>query len=387
MSLERALKDMASELNLRIENARREGRRLEAILNGMSEGVFAADTKGNLHLVNRRGRELFALGEETGAGEAAGLCLLEATHSAEMEEAAREVLSGKGPLEREITCHNGGVPRRFQVFAAPFGLESGGEEPDPSARPRNREGGGVVLVLNDITRLHRLEQVRKDFAANVSHELRTPIQIVKGFAETLLDSPLDDREQIRRCVSLIEKSARTMENLTTDLLSLVSLEDESGPRPEMKETDIQTLLEEAVQPVKKAADEKNISINVSGPPALSAPLNGPLIVQALINLLDNGIKYSPRNSKLFLEARAGQGEILFIVRDQGIGIPPEHLDRIFERFYRVDRSRSHDPGGTGLGLAIVRHIALLHQGTVEVESHAGEGSVFRIRIKNQSAES
>jgi two-component system phosphate regulon sensor histidine kinase PhoR len=382
ITLEKALKDMASELNLRIENARREGRRLEAILNGMSEGVLAVDTKGKLRLVNRRGRELFGLGEETKAGD---LCLLEAVHSAELEEAAGEVLSGRGPLEREITWCCDGFQRRFQVFAAPFGLDSGGEEPGASELSQNREGGGVVLVLNDITRLHRLEQVRKDFAANVSHELRTPIQIVKGFAETLLDSPLKDREQIRRCVGLIEKNARTMENLTNDLLSLVSLEDESGPRPEMQETDIEALLEEAVQPVKKAADEKKISIGVSCPPALSARLNGPLIVQALINLLDNGIKYSPPHSKLFLEARTGQGELLFTVRDQGVGIPPEHLDRIFERFYRVDRSRSHDPGGTGLGLAIVRHIALLHQGAVEVESHAGEGSVFRIRIKTQNA--
>jgi two-component system phosphate regulon sensor histidine kinase PhoR len=208
---------------------------------------------------------------------------------------------------------------------------------------------------------------------------------VKGFAETLLDSPLEDREQIRRCVSLIEKNALAMENLTNDLLSLVSLEDESGPRPEMKETDIQTLLEEALWPVKKAAEEKNIAINVSCQRNLSAPLNGPLIVQALINLLDNGIKYSPRNSKLSLEASADSEELRFTVTDQGPGIPPEHLDRIFERFYRVDRSRSHDPGGTGLGLAIVRHIALLHRGTAEAESHAGEGSVFRIRIKTQNA--
>jgi two-component system phosphate regulon sensor histidine kinase PhoR len=238
------------------------------------------------------------------------------------------------------------------------------------------------MVLNDITRLHKLEQVRKDFAANVSHELRTPIQIVKGFAETLLDSPLEDRGQIRRCVSLIERNALAMENLTNDLLALVSLEDEGGPRPEMKETDIQTLLEEAVQPVKNAAEKKNIALSVTCPRNLSASLNGPLIVQALINLLDNGIKYSPRDSKLFLEASSDSGELRFIVKDQGAGIPPEHLDRIFERFYRVDRSRSQDPGGTGLGLAIVRHIALLHQGTVEVESHAGEGSTFRLRIKN-----
>jgi two-component system phosphate regulon sensor histidine kinase PhoR len=376
--LERALKAMAAELNLRIERARREGRRLEAILNGMSEGVFAVDEKGRIHLANRRARALFGIAAQA---DISNLSLLGAVHSAELEAAAKDALACGGPLEREIACHHGGVERRFQVFAAPFGLDPGEEELDVFAVPREYgASGGVVLVLEDITRLHKLEQVRKDFAANVSHELRTPIQIVKGFAETLLDSPLEDREQIRRCVSLIEKNALAMENLTTDLLSLVSLEDESGRRPEMKETDIPALLEEAVQPVKKAAEAKNIAINTRCPPDLSAILNGPLIVQALINLLDNGIKYSPRNSKVFLAVEADSGELRFTVRDQGAGIPPEHLDRIFERFYRVDRSRSQDPGGTGLGLAIVRHIALLHHGAVEVESHAGEGSAFRIRI-------
>jgi two-component system phosphate regulon sensor histidine kinase PhoR len=380
ITLERALKNMALELNLRIENARREGQRLEAILNGMSEGVFAMDKKGTLQLVNRRGRELFGLGETINAG---GLSLLEATHSAELEETAREVLAGNGPLEREITWHSTGFQRRFQVFAAPLNPGPAGEEGQtPGAQETGAGGKGVVMVLEDITRLHKLEQVRKDFAANVSHELRTPIQIVKGFAETLLDSPLEDREQIRHCIGLIEKNALAMENLTNDLLSLVSLEDERGFRPEMRETDLQALLDESVYLVKPGAEKKDISIHVHCPPGFSALLCGPLIVQALVNLLDNGIKYSPPHSKLFLEAQAGPEELLFIVRDQGIGIPPEHLDRIFERFYRVDRSRSQDPGGTGLGLAIVRHIALLHQGDVEVESHAGEGSTFRIRIKN-----
>jgi two-component system phosphate regulon sensor histidine kinase PhoR len=330
------------------------------------------DEKGRLRLANRRARSIFGINEEA---DIAALTLLEVTHSAELENAAREALAGKAPLEREITWYGAGSLRRFRVFAAPLNL--GPPQDDASGEP------GAVMVLGDLTRLHKLEQVRKDFAANVSHELRTPIQIVKGFAETLLDSPLEDREQIRRCIVLIEKNALAMENLTNDLLSLVSLEDENSPRPEMRETAIPKLLDDALGMVEAGARKKNILPRVLCPPDLSARLNGPLITQALVNLLDNGIKYSPPNSKLSLEARAEGGELLFIVRDQGIGIPPEHLDRIFERFYRVDRSRGQDPGGTGLGLAIVRHIALLHQGSVEVESHAGEGSAFTIRIKQQ----
>jgi two-component system phosphate regulon sensor histidine kinase PhoR len=236
------------------------------------------------------------------------------------------------------------------------------------------------MVLGDVTRLHKLEQVRKDFAANVSHELRTPIQIIKGFAETLLDSPLRDKGKLRRVISIIEKNALTMENLTNDLLSLVSLEDETGPRPDMKETDPARILEEAAAAAGPRAREKKIRIATRCPRGLSIRLHAALVVQALINLLDNAVKYSPPSSTVSLEAECGTGDFVISVKDQGIGIPAEHLDRIFERFYRVDRSRGQDPGGTGLGLAIVRHIALLHHGDVEVESHAGEGSVFRIRI-------
>jgi two-component system phosphate regulon sensor histidine kinase PhoR len=360
IALEKALKSMAWELTSRIEAARTEGRRLEAILNGMSEAVFAMDEKLMLHMVNRQARILFGID-----GDAGSLSLLEATRSTELEEAAKSALAGNTPDELEVLCHTAAVQRRFRVFASSF------SPPAPS---------GVVMVLGDVTRLHKLEQVRKDFAANVSHELRTPIQVIKGFAETLLDSPLDNREQLRHVIEIIEKNSRNMENLTNDLLSLVSLEDKESARPDMEETDMGQLFEEAADSVKFRAKEKKITIGIRCPPGLSAVLNGGLIVQALVNLLDNAVKYSPSGSKVFAEAERANGGLVISVRDQGIGISTKHMDRIFERFYRVDRSRSQDPGGTGLGLAIVRHIALLHRGTVEVESHAGEGSVFRIKI-------
>jgi two-component system phosphate regulon sensor histidine kinase PhoR len=366
ITLEKALKSMAAELSSRIKTAQAGGRRLEAILNGMSEAVFAMDERLALHMVNRQAKILFGI---NGDMDSASLSLLEATGSTELEEAAKKVLAGNNPVELEIECHTAVVQRRFRVFASFLA------HPDPA------EGGrGVVMVLGDITRLHKLEQVRKDFAANVSHELRTPIQVIKGFAETLLDSSLDNREQIRRVMGIIEKNALAMENLTNDLLSLVSLEDESSPRPDMEKTDLEQLLKEAANSVRFRAEEKKISIHVCCQPDLLARLCPALIVQALVNLLDNAVKYSPPSSAVSLEGEIKTGELIFSVRDKGIGIPAEHLGRIFERFYRVDRSRSHDPGGTGLGLAIVRHIVLLHRGTVEVESHAGEGSVFRLRI-------
>jgi two-component system phosphate regulon sensor histidine kinase PhoR len=375
-NLEQALKDMAAELIARINRAQAEGSRLEAILNGMSEGVFAADERLKLHLVNPRARALFDIPE---GADLEGLSLPEAVHSAELEEAAGEVLARGVPAEREITWISGGAIRRFQVFAAPlFRNPPDSDRPGPSP-----DLGGVVLVVGDISRLYRLEQVRKDFAANVSHELRTPIQIVKGFAETLLDSLPEDQEEIRHIIGIIEKNARTMENLTNDLLILVSLEDGASPRPDKGDFKIRELLDEAAQSVEYQARKKNITLIPRCGRDLSARLYGALIVQALVNLLDNAVKYSPPGSRVWVDAFLSEEapeELVFTVRDEGIGIPAKHLDRVFERFYRVDKARSREAGGTGLGLAIVRHIVLLHQGMVDAESHAGEGSVFRIRL-------
>jgi two-component system phosphate regulon sensor histidine kinase PhoR len=373
VTLEKALKSMAAELSSRIEAARAQGRRLEAILNGMSEAVFAMDERLTLHMVNRQARILFGIDERVDIGS---LSLLEATRSTELEEAAKGVLAGDTPEELEIQCHTAAVQRRFRVFASSL------------AQPEGKlpaGGRGVVMVLGDVTRLHKLEQVRKDFAANVSHELRTPIQVIKGFTETLLDSPLNDEKQLYRVIKIIEKNALAMEKLTNDLLSLVSLEDERIFRPAMEETDLEQIFEEALDSVRRQAEEKKTLIQARCPRGLSAKLYPVLIVQALVNLLDNAVKYSPPSSQVSLEAEEGEGELVISVKDTGIGIPAEHLDRIFERFYRVDRSRSQDPGGTGLGLAIVRHIALIHGGTVEVESHAGEGSLFRLRLPSSHA--
>jgi two-component system phosphate regulon sensor histidine kinase PhoR len=324
-----------------------------------------------LHLVNPRARRIFALEE----APLPALSLLEATHSTELEAAARRVLGTNTPEELPFKRFTAAAAQHFRVFAAP--LKAVG---DPAAPE------GVVMVMSDVTRLVRLEQVRQDFVANVSHELRTPIQLVKGFSETLLESPPENPAEIRHCIEIIHKNAQGMENLTNDLLTLVSLEEPGAPRPGMEEAGVASLLEEAVQAVAPQAKKKGIEIELRCPPHLTARLYGSFIVQGIVNLLDNAVKYSPPGSRVWASATVTAAaeneteELLIEVRDQGIGIPPEHQERIFERFYRVDRARSREAGGTGLGLSIVRHIALVHQGRAEVESHAGEGSVFRIRV-------
>ena len=359
---ESLLEEKTRELRARTEEAEDERQRLQAILNSMSEGVIALDSNLKITLVNPRFCSLFEFNNDRNVQ---GMSLLELCHSTELDEAAQQVLSTHNPVKLTVKRHASGTEQHFRVFASPLG-----------------EGRGVVIVLGDISRLVKLEQVRKDFVANVSHELRTPIQVVKGFVETILDSPLDDKEEVRRFVEIIGRNSQTMENITNDLLTLVSLEDESSPRPSIEETTVAPLIDEAAGMVEIAARKKNISVNISCPSDLSAKLYGSLIVQALVNLLDNGIKYSDSGSLITVKIFKNENEIVIEVIDNGIGIPAEHMNRIFERFYRVDRARSREAGGTGLGLAIVRHIALLHNGTAEVESHAGEGSVFRLRLPN-----
>ncbi|MDR1900667.1 MAG: PAS domain-containing protein [Treponema sp.] len=367
-ALEKALRDMSAELSLRILRAQAEGRRLQGILNGMSEAVFAMDSHLMLSLVNPRARELFGIPGDRDIG---ALSLLEATHSTELESAAWQVITAGTALEAELSLPGTGTRHFFRVFAGPLG---GTEE----------AGDGVVIVLGDITRLKRLEQVRKDFVANVSHELRTPIQVVKGWVETLMASPPDDPEAdialLRRGIRIIEKNVRAMENLTTDLLNLAALEDTENGRPEIEKENLKKLLDEAAEAVDFLAREKKTSVSVLCPPDIQVKVHGALIIQASINLLDNAIKYTPPGSDVVIRGAVVSRELTIEVQDNGLGIPPEHLERIFERFYRIDRARSREAGGTGLGLAIVRHIALLHCGTAEAESRAGEGTLFRLRL-------
>ena len=379
-ALEKALQKMAAGLNRRAEAAEAEGRQYLAILNGMSEAVLAMDRDLVLHLANRRACSLFGLDEWRGSS------LLKATRSTVLEMAARKVLEEGRRRETEFRLRKtrgaGGSPgnaeRLFRVVAAPL---------SPAARPAEGQGiEGVVIVMEDVTRLSRLEQVRKDFVANVSHELRTPIQLIKGFSETLLDDPALGNEpqgqesacHPRRFIEIIRRNAVTMENLTNDLLAIASLENRDSGLGERVRQPLAALFDEAALSVRPSAEKKGTRLSVDCPGDLEAAVHGSLVIQALINLLDNAIKYSPRRSKVLASAYRRENEMVLEVKDNGIGISSEHIERIFERFYRVDRAHSREAGGTGLGLSIVRHIALLHKGKTEVESHAGEGSVFRI---------
>ena len=248
-------------------------------------------------------------------------------------------------------------------------------------RDPDQRGIGALIVLNDVTRLQRLENLRRDFVANVSHELKTPITSIKGFVETLQDGAWSNEKDAKEFLAIIAKHVDRLTSIIEDLLSLSRIEQEADSGSMAREmARLRDVLSAAVQLCQAKAAEKGIHLDIRCDSALSATVNALLLEQALVNLLDNAIKYSPVRSVVEVAAGVEHDHLLLSVRDQGRGIEAEHLPRLFERFYRVDKARSRQMGGTGLGLAIVKHIAQAHGGTVTVESAPGKGSLFTIRI-------
>ena len=239
---------------------------------------------------------------------------------------------------------------------------------------------GSLIVFNDVTQLRRLEDMRRDFVANVSHELKTPLTAIKGFVETLHQGQADP-EEARRFLGIIAKHVDRLNVIIEDLLMLSRIEDEAE-RAEIKRETVRLhdVFANAVQICRPAAEAKRIRIRVAGDETLTASVDPVLLEQAVVNLLDNAVKYSDPEREVEISGRAADREIRIRVQDQGVGIERRHLPRLFERFYRVDKARSRAVGGTGLGLAIVKHIAQAHGGHVSVESTVGEGSRFTIHL-------
>jgi two-component system, OmpR family, phosphate regulon sensor histidine kinase PhoR len=330
----------------------------------MRAGVLVIDNEGRITLLNPvLGRIL-----QADLKESLGKKLIEVVRNAELKAILDRVLTDKkeatGTVEMSL-----GTRRSFEVVAVPLG----------DAGPTS---GGVVAVLHDITRLKELENIRKDFVANVSHELRTPLTSIRGFAETLLDGALEDRNNNRRFVEIIKSHALRLSDLTMDLLTLATLESESFQL--MPETiDLEAMVHEVVEsfrPLRLTKRQELEPLIEPGLPPVKADRDR--IRQVLINLLDNAVKFTPEEGRISLEVRlnAERTGVELHVKDHGIGIPSSDLPRIFERFYRVDKARSREQGGTGLGLAIVKHIVEAHRGQVSVRSTLGQGSDFCVTL-------
>ncbi|MCC7495493.1 MAG: PAS domain-containing protein, partial [Fimbriimonadaceae bacterium] len=354
-----ALNDMAAELDDRMRTVLRQRNELEAVLASMVEGVLAVDHDERIIRLNRAASLLFEVAVEP----AAGRTVQEVIRHAELQRLLRRTIQTRETVEGQIELH-GDPERLVRVVGMPL-------------RDHREQTVGALLVLEDLTRLRRLESVRRDFVANVSHELRTPITSIKGFVETLLEGE-HDPAATRHFLGIVQRQSDRLHQIIEDLLMLSKVEEGEQATITREPTDLRQVLQAAVQACGLAASEKAITVHCECAP-LRWSVNAALLEEAVVNLLDNALKYSDRNSTVTVRATAN-GALDIAVIDHGAGIAPEHLSRLFERFYRVDKARSRNLGGTGLGLAIVKHIARAHGGQVGVRSALGEGSTFTITL-------
>ncbi|MBI4644607.1 MAG: HAMP domain-containing protein [Deltaproteobacteria bacterium] len=361
-SLAEVLNDMAGKLEDRINALIRQGQMQEAVLSSMIEGVLAIDAKQRLIALNRAGARLLGVDPEAALDQN----IQEIVQDSELRWFINRTLSAKDPIEREVEVNKG-----EQILQAH----------GTSLRDQAGTSLGVLIVLHDVTHLRRLEHVRRDFVANVSHELKTPITSIKGFVETLLAGAIKEPENAENFLRIIARQTERLNEIIDDLLSLSRIEkDAERGQIFLTAQRIKGVLAAAIEVCEPKAKAREIAVNLHCPDALRARVNAPLLEQALVNLVDNAIKYSERDREVRVEAERSGPEVIVRVRDQGSGIAPEHLPRLFERFYRVDPGRSRQFGGTGLGLAIVKHIAQAHNGKVTVASTPGKGSVFSLHL-------
>ena len=327
-------------------------RQLETLLNSMHDAVIAVGADRRVQWANQSMDRLVPQRTRLHAP------VVETVRDPDFLRAVRSASeNGKVSTARAGSILPG---RTFDVTAAPM------------------PGGGAVAVLRDLTETERVEKTRRDFIANVSHELRTPLTSIQGYAETLLDSSSENNHS-REFLEVIRKNATRMSRLTEDLLTLARVE--SGEqRFDMQPATSGELLQDAVQSFQEVARSQGIELQVEDTARAQVSVDRDAIHQVFANLVDNALKYGASGGRIVLGARRSQGGIEFYVRDFGPGIPSEHLPRLFERFYRVDKARSRESGGTGLGLAIAKHIVFAHGGTIRAESELNHGSVFLFTI-------
>ncbi len=364
--LANAINAIGVELQSQMQTILDDKNKLDAIMAHMNNALISTDMQEKIVIINQAAKALFGISTVTVNKD----YLWERVRNEKLCSSVREVMKTQisRTLEIELTTSE---KKLLQAHLSPVQI-------DTTTR-------GILILFHDITELRRLENARKEFVANVSHELRTPLASIKGYLETLLDNTTIDREQSQEFLGIMMKHTQRLDNLIKDILDLSKL-DSHDLTIELHNMDIRPFLESISSRYNEHCVQKDQTFE------LSIPHNIPMIetneytlCQLLTNLLDNAVKYTPRNGRIGLKVEFINESIIFEVSDTGIGIPKEHIPRIFERFYRVDSARSREMGGTGLGLSIVKHIVNLHHGFIHVESTPGVGSKFIITLPKQQA--
>jgi len=335
-----------------------------AVFNSMAEGVLVLDGAGRVQLVNQSLRNLFSI-----QADVCGQTMMEAFRLPELAGLVKQLQQQR--VMQSHTIELPGIEERWVEVSAAAMLDRDGAQP------------GAILVFHDLTRIKQLERTRQEFVANVSHELRTPLSLIKGFVETLLEGAKNDPEKATRFLQTIEKHTDRLTFLIEDLLTISRLE--SGQIVmNLQPVDLHEETQRVLDDLHSRAAEKQIRLDNAMPTGLSARADADRLQQVLFNLVENAIKYGRNEGSVTIGGKdTADGKVELWVRDDGPGIPPESRERVFERFYRVDRARARESGGTGLGLSIVKHIVQAHGGEVWLQSDVGLGTTFHFTLPRE----
>jgi len=365
VSLAQAMNKMTVQLDERMRAVLGKRNELETVLAGMVEGVIAVNPEDRVLYMNKSAMVQLGIEQKNITGSN----LLEVVRNIDLLRFIQQTILKDEPSEKTIVLNQDKSDEKI--------LQVHGAQLFDAQKKRL----GALVVTNDVTKLLRLESLRRDFVANVSHELKTPITSIKGYVETLLDEAGELPQHVQDFLAVISKQTNRLQAIVEDLLSLAKIEQESESDAIVLERgNIRNVLQNAIEACSVKAAERNIQLTLHDRAQVYSSINGPLLEQAIINLLDNAIKYSKAGETVLINTSEAEDQILIAIKDNGIGIEKQNLERLFERFYVVDKSRSRESGGTGLGLAIVKHIVQAHGGKITVESELNKGSMFIIHL-------
>ncbi|MCY4378533.1 MAG: ATP-binding protein [Candidatus Dadabacteria bacterium] len=360
-----SISELSERISFQMRETEREGNQFKSIIESMREGIMVISREENLLLVNDAAKEMFTIDDA-----AIGRPYMETVRNPDLHGLISRIQRKKKSATQEISVL---YPKERSYLVS------------VRVSPRYRE---IIVVIFDITEFKNLERIKADFVANVSHELRTPLTSIKGYIETLLDKNYDTDEEKKEFLEIIEENTDRLIAIASDLLVLSELEsgeaDSQDSRKGYEEIDFKETILRSVGSLDSlfSRNKVNLSLDIEdGMPPYRA--NRFLVERMLINLVENSAKYTLENGSVSVRASARNGAFRIEVEDNGIGIPQEHHERIFERFYRVDKNRSREIGGTGLGLSIVKHIVIQHEGTISVRSSEGEGTTFTVELPSR----